>query len=88
MCSHHRCIEYLTGMDWLEFERGLGWWRRENNADALRPIHHVGIGDYVSLRIDDDPRSNRMLPGQNCPIGVSIFLRRAVPGNHDLDHSG
>ena len=85
--SHQPGIQYLLGVDWLEFELRVRRWRRQDHADPLRSFHDVSVRHDVAIRIDDDASANGMLPGDFRCRFVSLVLRRPVPVDRDLDHS-
>jgi hypothetical protein len=73
-------------MNWLEIEGRLYGRGRQNDADALRSPHHVSVGQDVAIGVNDNARTDGVLPDNSRRVCVSILLVRSVTCDYDLDH--
>ena len=63
-------------------------WQRQCNANTLRAFDYMGVGHDVAGGIDDHPGADDLLADDESCLGTVLFVRGAVTGNQDLNHSG
>ena len=83
--DHARFVDALLGAGLTR--RPASRCRGQDHYDALRAVHHMRIGDDVSVGIDDYAGSHPVLADDVRGVGAAVFARDgAVAGDEDLDH--
>src|SRR5215469_10333252 len=62
--------------------------RRQHHQDVVRPLHHVPVGDDVSVGVNDESASDRFLPSDHdTRVAALCLLDGAKAGNQYLHHA-